>query len=75
MRADKQSHIFVQRDQPPHSSLGMMTPTAIEENVETIDDDLRPEMKIYQWNHHLSTKSEVFNKEKSSKKEKVNIIN
>jgi transposase InsO family protein len=62
--------ISLYNDKRPHSSLGMMTPTAFEESVENMDENLRPEMKIYQWNHDLSTISEVFNKRKKKQKRK-----
>lgn len=48
----------------PHSSLGMMTPTAFEQAVEKMDENLRPEMQIYQWDHGLLTKPLVINKRK-----------
>jgi len=58
----KSIHLY--NDKRPHTSLGMMTPTAFEQAVEKMDENLRPEMKIYQWNHDLSTNSGVFNKRK-----------
>jgi transposase InsO family protein len=60
----------------PHSSLGMMTPSAFEQYIHTLDENSRPEMKVYQWDHGLLTKSSVFNKKKKeAKKKKVNINN
>ncbi len=67
--------VSLYNDKRPHSSLKMICPTTFEESVEKMDENLRPKMQIYQWNPELSTKSEVFNKEKSNKKEKVNITN
>lgn len=58
----KALHLY--NDKRPHTSLGMMTPTAFEQAVKKMDENLRPEMKIYQWNHDLSTNSGVFNKRK-----------
>jgi len=54
----------------PHSSLGMMTPASFERYVQNLDENQRPEMKIYQWDHELSTKSAVFNKKKKEAKKK-----
>jgi transposase InsO family protein len=68
--------LVLYNDFRPHSSLNMMTPTAFERNVNTLDENLRPEMKVYQWNHELLTKQAVFNKKKKeAKKKKVNINN
>jgi hypothetical protein len=54
----------------PHSSLGMMTPSAFEQYIHTLDENSRPEMKVYQWDHGLLTKSSVFNKKKKEAKKK-----
>ncbi len=56
--------VALYNDKRPHSSLGMMTPTAFEQSVEKMDDNSRPVMQIYQWNHELLTKPVVFNKRK-----------
>ena len=60
-------------DHRPHSSLGMMTPSAFEQYVQNMDENSRPKMLIYQWNHELLTKKAVMNKKKKeAKKKKVN---
>jgi len=60
--------VLLYNNHRPHSSLGMMTPTAYERYVQKLDENQRPEMKIYQWDHELSTKSAVFNKKKKEAK-------
>jgi putative transposase len=62
--------VALYNDKRPHSSLGMMTPTAFEQAVEKMDENLRPKMQIYQWNHGLLTKPLVFNKRKKKQKRK-----
>ncbi len=63
-------------DYRPHSNLDMMTPKAFEQHVQNMEENSRPEMQIYQWNHELLTKKVVFNKKKKeAKKKKVNINN
>lgn len=58
----KALHLY--NDKRPHTSLGMLTPTAFEQEIEKIDENLRPKMRIYQWNHDLLTNCEDFNKRK-----------
>jgi len=59
-----QKAIHLYNDKKPHTNLGMMTPTAFEQAIENMDENLRPKMKVYQWNHNLSTNSKVINKRK-----------
>lgn len=54
----------------PHSSLGMMTPHALEQMTEKMDENSRPVMKIYRWDHGFSTISSVINKKKKEAKKK-----
>jgi len=54
----------------PHSSLGMMTPHAYEQMTEKMDENSRPGMKIYCWDHGFSTISPVINKKKKEAKKK-----
>ncbi len=63
-------------DYRPHSCLDMMTPKAFEQQVQNMEENSRPEMQIYQWNHELLTKKVIINKKKKvAKKKKVNINN
>lgn len=57
-------------DERPHSSLGMMSPTAFERHSENLVENQRPQMKIYQGFAELSTKSGVINKKKKEAKKK-----
>jgi putative transposase len=54
----------------PHSSLGMMSPQAFEQMVGQMDENSRPVMKIYRWDHGFSTISPVINKKKKEAKKK-----
>ncbi len=54
----------------PHSSLGMLTPHAYEQMTEKMDENSRPVMKIYRWDHGFSTNSPVINKKKKEAKKK-----
>lgn len=55
----------------PHSSLKMLTPHAFEQLILNMDEEKRPQMRIYKWQNPLLTNNEVANKkEKRSKKEK-----
>jgi len=54
----------------PHSSLNMMTPNIFEYHLANLPENLRPEMTIYQWDHGISTKSDVINKKKKEAKKK-----
>jgi putative transposase len=56
--------VALYNDKRPHSSLGMMTPTAFEQAVEKMEENTRPVMQVYQWKHDLLTKPLVFNKRK-----------
>lgn len=60
----------------PHQSLGMMTPEEYERLVENLLKKDRPVLKVYQGFSGLSTQQHTFQqKEKRSKKEKVNYNN
>jgi putative transposase len=54
----------------PHSSLGMMSPQVFEQMTEKMDENSRPVMKIYRWDHGFSTISPVINKKKKEAKKK-----
>lgn len=54
----------------PHSSLAMIAPHAFEQIIERMDENSRPVMKIYCWDHGFSTISPVINKKKKEAKKK-----
>ena len=62
-------------DQRPHSSIGMINPTAFENYISKMSISDRPQMPIYEWDHALLTKEELMNKKKKEpKKKKLPII-
>lgn len=54
----------------PHSSLGMMSPQAFEQMIGQMNENPRPVMKIYRWDHGFSTILPVINKKKKEAKKK-----
>jgi putative transposase len=62
--------VSLYNDKRPHSSLGMMTPHAFEQMIEKMDENSRPVLLIYQWDHGFSTKPPVINKKKKEAKKK-----
>lgn len=70
---NKKSKMIMKKynEKRPHSQLNWMTPTAFEQKIAKIADNLHPKLIVHNWDTGLSTEYQVVNKEKSSKKENL----